>query len=53
LHRQQPKNDKRNVDFAPSGKISVDAYGCGDRRLNISFLVECLASGQQKRNCST
>jgi len=27
LHRQQPENDKRNVDFAPSGKNSSDAHG--------------------------
>jgi len=27
LHRQQPENDKHNVDAAPSGKISADAHG--------------------------
>jgi len=27
LHRQQTKKDKQNVDFAPLGKICVDAHG--------------------------
>jgi len=26
LHRQQTEKDKKNVNFAPPGKISVDAH---------------------------
>jgi len=28
LHRQQPENDKQNVDVATPGKISADAHVC-------------------------
>jgi len=27
MHRQQSEKDKHIVDFAPPGKISVDAHG--------------------------
>jgi len=28
LYRQQPENEKQNIDFAPPAKISADAHAC-------------------------
>jgi len=37
LHRQQPKEDKQNIDFAPPGQISADAH---DR--DYGFATRCV-----------
>jgi len=34
LQPQQPQKDKQNVDFAPPGKISADAYALDISQMN-------------------